>query len=89
MQAEILIIIIEETFSSANSYMVDEYDVKAKSKCQDKHQQDQSKPRCSFDNVHKHQDVDAKERHVLEVGEKVEPGGCYEKRPHWPLPTLK
>ena len=51
--------------------MVDKYDVKAESKCKNKHQQDQSKPWGSFDNINKHEDVDAKERHVLEVGEKV------------------
>ena len=53
--------------------MVDEQNMKAKTKGHNEYEKYQGKLCCSFENVNEHEDVDSKEWDVLKVGQKVQP----------------
>ena len=69
--------------------MVDEQNMKAKTKGHNEYEKYQGKLWCCIENVNEHEDVDSKEWDVLKVGEEVQPWSCDQKWSRRPLPTLK
>ena len=63
--------------------------MKAKTEGRQEDNEDDRKLCHGVDDVIEHEDEDAKERDILEVGEEVEPGDADKKGSNRPLPALK
>ena len=90
MQArKYLKVFIKLELSSWRAHLIDQNNMKSKTKSHNEDDHNYNKAGGSLGDVDEHENVDAKEGHVLEVSEEVEPGESDQKGANRPLPTLK
>ena len=75
--------------STVVMYLIDEEDVKAKAKGQNKDGNNDGKPCDRCDHVVEHEDEDAKVADEAKLEEEVQPGGRDDEGAKGPLPALK
>ena len=90
MQArKYLKVFLKLELSSWRAHLIDQNNMKSKTKSHNEDDQNYNKAGGSLGDVDEHENVDAKEGHVLEVSEEVEPGESDQKGANRPLPTLR